>query len=886
MKNTFCTKLSRPPSFFLLFLFVHLFAAVRANAQLTNPACADSFFVKFPDDLIITACDSKANWGIPRFYGPGQDLIATKFEDDTSFVDISSCMKISRTWTVITFCSYDPKCDFVRIPNPVSSVIALHASNLPGPIVSNISQPGDPWAATVAKVSYTSTTPTNFASFWRKKVTCNGASQFNGYIYTQLIYIIDNSQPQAQCTPVDGKDATGNDSLLWSDQSFWDSTYQTKDLAEGTMPLSLTASDLCSGGNLRFRYELFLDLNGDGKHDTQIESNYPPAAGTIVVGTAPGTQTATFDKRNVSALDKYGFALEVKRNASTLPSATAFVRFNTLRTPGTFVAPLLPYGKHRIKWIVTDQCGNETTCEQAFVVQDGSSPKIACKPVFTNIGQGGTTSVEPSHFLEDVADNLTPDSALLFSLSAGEPAPLQFPRDASGQPVSALSYDCKNLGSNVVQLWVQDRAGNASSCQTTLMIQDNSNHCYKNTTLIGTIRTEAGKGVEKVEFLPSGTHPAFFPLFLLFKDSAGYYRFSNAIPVLQSSYIIPYRNHDPLNGVTAFDLNLIALHIAGVKKLSSPYKIIAADADKSGSVNGADLTVLRRLILGLDKKFLKNTSWRFVALPHTFLNPQNPFQKPFPESVHFYTALEIGEFHFVGIKTGDVDGSAQTTLLRDSGAGDRTAAVFDVQDRMVQTGERAEVTFESREALIGQQFTLEYPGMEVLSVESLSPGMQSEHFGVLEDRRVLTHAWNSSDGNSARMRFKVHFKALQTGYLRDLLAFSDRVTPALAYTETGQAYSAELNFLPAVADPDAFAFLPPSPNPFHAGTSLYFHLAEAAAVTLRITDVTGRVLTRQIQQREKGTQRWDISGAGLPSGILLCTLNVGTQQHVWKMVRE
>ncbi len=40
------------------------------------------------------------------------------------------------------------------------------------------------------------------------------------------------------------------------------------------------------------------------------------------------------------------------------------------------IPPQLPYGTHKIKWTITDGCGNETYCEYTFVVKDCKAPTL------------------------------------------------------------------------------------------------------------------------------------------------------------------------------------------------------------------------------------------------------------------------------------------------------------------------------------------------------------------------------------------------------------------------------------------------------------------------------------------------------------------------------
>ena len=85
--------------------------------------------------------------------------------------------------------------------------------------------------------------------------------------------------------------------------------------------------------------------------------------------------------------------------------------------------------------------------------------------------------------------------------------------------------------------------------------------------------------------------------------------------------------------------------------MNSPYKIIAADANKSGNVTALDLIEIRKLILGINTRFPNNTSWRFVDQNYSFPDPFNPFNSPFPEEVWIDSVShEVNTVNFVGCK--------------------------------------------------------------------------------------------------------------------------------------------------------------------------------------------------------------------------------------------
>ncbi|MBK6903235.1 MAG: hypothetical protein IPH04_10605 [Saprospirales bacterium] len=123
--------------------------------------------------------------------------------------------------------------------------------------------------------------------------------------------------------------------------------------------------------------------------------------------------------------------------------------------------------------------------------------------------------------------------------------------------------------------------------------------------------------------------------------------------------VTPMLDVEASNGVTTWDLVLISRHILGIQLLDSPYKIIAADANKTNNVTTLDMVAIRKVILQIEPGFPNNTSWRFVDKDYVFPNAGNPFVAQFPEVIN-YNNLASNQLlaDFVGVKVGDVNGSA------------------------------------------------------------------------------------------------------------------------------------------------------------------------------------------------------------------------------------
>jgi hypothetical protein len=225
---------------------------------------------------------------------------------------------------------------------------------------------------------------------------------------------------------------------------------------------------------------------------------------------------------------------------------------------------------------------------------------------------------------------------------------------------SSIVFTCADLESGfiVLELHAWDDAGNHDFCLTFVEIYDKRQVCpasesSQNTlTINGLVLTEAGVQLPGVSLQLSG-----YASMVTLSPTEGAFAFSN-LGKGGDFTITPSLDKNHLSGVTTFDLVLIQKHILGLQMLSSPYKLIAADANKSRSITTLDLIQLRKLILNIDPAFSNNTSWRFVNAAYRFPSPTNPWATTFPESISLNNLPGNASINFIAIKIGDVNGSA------------------------------------------------------------------------------------------------------------------------------------------------------------------------------------------------------------------------------------
>ncbi|MEQ8705396.1 MAG: hypothetical protein RIC19_15820 [Phaeodactylibacter sp.] len=119
------------------------------------------------------------------------------------------------------------------------------------------------------------------------------------------------------------------------------------------------------------------------------------------------------------------------------------------------------------------------------------------------------------------------------------------------------------------------------------------------------------------------------------------------------------KEDDIQEGISNLDLIRIGQHNLGLLSLDSPYKEIAADVNNSQSISVLDQIAIRKAILGIDIEFNSVDIWRFVPAAWPLNGSNAPTVTPLPDIFMINNITgNIPDFDFVGIKSGDVNNSA------------------------------------------------------------------------------------------------------------------------------------------------------------------------------------------------------------------------------------
>ena len=340
--------------------------------------------------------------------------------------------------------------------------------------------------------------------------------------------------------------------------------------------------------------------------------------------------------------------------------------------------------------------------------------------------------------------------------------------------------------------------------------------------------------------------------------------------------LTPTKTINKLNGVDVADVTAIQQHVANSVPITNLYKLVAADVNKSNSVNTVDASIINQSLLNNPAALAQfKTSWRFVPTSHTMTNP--PWNFPEQRAYANITASQTNQ-DFYGIKTGDVT----TDYANPVNFGASNPLTFSVQDQILQTGSEVTVEFKANqlEDLAAFQSAFHFDSEKLQFVEilpSTALPLTLEHFGIYNlaegEIRVV---WSQAEGaflEESALVFSLKFNVLQGGgKLSEALSLDESELPAFAYNSALAGTKLEFKFSTvtgtgAPADISGVQLFQNRPNPFSGQTAIGFVLPRETEAQFRVYDVTGRVLFSQTKNYAAGRheETLDLSAA---TGVL------------------
>ena len=296
---------------------------------------------------------------------------------------------------------------------------------------------------------------------------------------------------------------------------------------------------------------------------------------------------------------------------------------------------------------------------------------------------------------------------------------------------------------------------------------------------------------------------------------------------------------NPMNGVSTADLVAINKHILGTLPLNTAYKQIAADVNKDKRISTADMVELRKMILYVQQGFTNNQSWRLINKGHNFTTT-NPLTESYEEGYAYSNIQKGEEVNYVGVKIGDVNGSAKPNEWIGGEERSNGTLVFDAEDIQLTSGETKTIEFKASELanISGYQFTMNFDKEALEVMEMGGADMTANNFGLLMKEGAVT---TSFDGKvTSEVVFTMTVKAKKNVQLREALSVGSRYTAAEAYTMSGEKLDVAMSFNGKVAG--SYELFQNQPNPFNGKTVIGFTMPQAGAATITVFDAAGRTV--------------------------------------------
>jgi len=365
----------------------------------------------------------------------------------------------------------------------------------------------------------------------------------------------------------------------------------------------------------------------------------------------------------------------------------------------------------------------------------------------------------------------------------------------------------------------------------------------------------------------------------------------------QAYTIAAHKEKDPFNGISTYDLVVMAQHVLGIQDLDSPYKLIAADINMDETIDILDMLELRQLILYSIADFSVNTSWRFVNANYIFPDPTNPWLETIPEIHNLEAPRTDVEHDFIAVKIGDLDCSAETrSNVTDSNvtARENNTLVFKTSHQTVSAGTSFDVALQPNQDvnLSAIQFTLDFdPGLATL-VSVNSTVLDAQDIAINEkfaQEGQVPFVWYSQQD----VYFDTHqsvtltFEAKRDLDVKDLLDINSSLTKAAAYSSEGIGYKLSLEMLDQLElnSSDKYTLYQNQPNPFQKETVIGFDVSQVEEVKLTVFNIEGKLLYNAEFTAQAGYNSVVISKEELQStGVLFYQLDAADYTTTKKMI--
>jgi hypothetical protein len=344
-------------------------------------------------------------------------------------------------------------------------------------------------------------------------------------------------------------------------------------------------------------------------------------------------------------------------------------------------------------------------------------------------------------------------------------------------------------------------------------------------------------------------------------------------------------------GINTLDLIKMQRFILGLGGLDSPYQMLAADINRSGSITTIDLLMVRKLILGIETGLEEDGLWMFMPEGYTFENELEPYKEQLPEYMELGVMMDTErEESFLGFKLGDVDFSAFPAQAAPRSANE---LLLSFNEQAIKAGESYELVLSAQNAkdLLGMQLSLGFDptAMQLKGLTSeVLTGLTAQNYALKDGS--LRMSWNQQEAvevTEGAPLLSIGFTALRNAQLSELI-YLDRAVQAEAYDAQETTSDIRLDLgTPEVLAEEAFELYQNRPNPFTSETTIPLYIEKGGEVTLTVFDILGRSLLVRKSDLGAGYHEIRLTAQDLPqTGTMFYQIETAEGILTKEMIRQ
>ena len=453
--------------------------------------------------------------------------------------------------------------------------------------------------------------------------------------------------------------------------------------------------------------------------------------------------------------------------------------------------------------------------------------------------------------------------------------------DKQGKQVSRV-FNRQDISKTfALDIYVIDRAGNQSHCETSVTIVgkvETSSKTIVNGKIFNYLLQPIKNTLINLNFTVIDERQMSIQSTICDNIAPNYKVCIDSNLVLNKFYLEPNLNKSTVGTITFKDILLIYELLFGTSSLNAIQKI-AADVNCDKEINIYDAFNIRQHILGQTNLICDDVLF-FTADTIS------------PKEIKTLELMPVANLDFVPIKKGDVNGSGINFKANEENYSRSEPIEIICEDRIVKNGEIVDLWFAMKKPtdVYGIQFSALTPSANYSVINASSPminlTLTNDYVINKDDWRVLMLKPDAQLFNIVNRFFKLRIQVNRDGMLSEIINFTNGPLEALFITEDFKLVAGKFLFQVSTntdkfnGDDETASIYP---NPFLSECVVTIPKNMESKCTISIADLTGEIFMSRIYYNQS---KIIISDKDLPkTGVYLIKIFNQNAEKTFKLIK-